>query len=121
MPSGSPPIQSAIEKIEELISEMTQGKPCHTWVAMAMPLFTIGCEAYTDKHKQFVLDKIDKFDTCLGSLHVRIIRKALEDIWQTRSKLGDDGSLVCADVLLGKSMNPANPYDFELIPKLFAN
>lgn len=102
MPSGSVWIQAAIDEIEGMLNEMTQGEPCHTWVAMAMPLFTIGCEAYTAKRRSFVLDKVDKLDACLGSLHVRIIRQALQDIWQARDALGDEHGELCASPLLGK-------------------
>lgn len=102
MSSGSAPIQAAVEEIEEMVSEMTQGQPCHTWVAMAMPLFTIGCEAFTEDQKTFVLDKIDKFEACLGSLHVRIIRQALEDMWKTRTGFGDVDGDLCASKLLGE-------------------
>ncbi|OAQ87294.1 C6 finger domain-containingprotein [Purpureocillium lilacinum] len=100
MPSGSPPIQAAIAEIEDMVSEMTQGRPCHTWVAMAMPLFTLGCEAFAPAQRSFILDKIDKFEACLGSLHVRIIRQALEDIWQARETLGDGDGDLCASQLL---------------------
>ena len=103
MPSGSEPIQAAIATIQEMVSNMTQGEPCHAWVAMAMPLFTIGCEAFSIKQKDFILDKIDKFDVCLGSLHVRIIRKALEDMWRLRIELGDMDGTLCAGELLGQS------------------
>jgi hypothetical protein len=86
----------------ELINNMTQGQPCHTWVAMAMPLFTMGCEAFSDEQKDFVLDKIHKFEVCLGSLHVSVLRQALEDIWKLRLDRGDvDGSL-CAGLFLSK-------------------
>ncbi|KAJ6444816.1 C6 finger domain-containingprotein [Purpureocillium lavendulum] len=100
MPSGAPPIQAAVAAIRDMVSEMTQGRPCHTWVAMAMPLFTLGCEAFTPPQQAFVLDKIDKFEACLGSLHVRIIRQALEDIWRARASLGDVDGDLCASELL---------------------
>lgn len=100
MASRSQPIQSAVEEITSMLSNMTQGQPCSNWVAMAMPLFTIGCEAYCDDQKKFVLDKVHKFEVCLGSLHVGIIRQALEDVWRIRKEWGDlDGNL-CADQLL---------------------
>lgn len=102
MPSGAVWMQAAIDEIESMLNEMTQGEPCHTWVAMAMPLFTIGCEAYTAEKRTFVLDKIDKLDACLGSLHVRIIRQALQDIWLARDALGDEHGELCASPLLGK-------------------
>ncbi|KAF7552121.1 hypothetical protein G7Z17_g4557 [Cylindrodendrum hubeiense] len=100
MPSGSQPIQSAVEAINKMISNMTQGQPCNTWVAMAMPIFTIGCEAFSVEQKTFVLDKIDKLEACLGSLHVRIVRQALEDIWKLRTEWQDFDGKLCASQLL---------------------
>jgi len=102
MSSGSEPIQAAVESIKDMISDMVQGQPCHTWVAMAMPLFTIGCEAFTEEQKGYVLDKVQKLEECIGSLHVRIIRKALEDMWEARANLGDIEGKLCASHLLGK-------------------
>jgi hypothetical protein len=101
MPSGSPAIQAAIAEMQDMVGEMTQGQPCHTWVAMAMPLFTIGCEAYSEGQRRFVLDKVDKFEACLGSLHVRIIRQALQDMWNARTELGDVDGELCSSRLLG--------------------
>ncbi|KAH8694585.1 fungal-specific transcription factor domain-containing protein [Ilyonectria robusta] len=100
MPSGSQAIQSAVEAMNEMISNMTQGQPCNTWVAMAMPVFTIGCEAFTADQKTFVLDKVDKLEVCLGSLHVRILRQALEDIWKLRTEWQDFEGKLCASELL---------------------
>ncbi|KAF4975565.1 hypothetical protein FDECE_18561 [Fusarium decemcellulare] len=102
MPSSSQPIQSAVQAISGMVSNMTQGQPCNTWVAMAMPLFTVGCEAFNDDQKSFILDKVDKLEECLGSLHVQIIKQALKDIWQIREDCQDfDGSL-CASQLIQK-------------------
>ena len=106
LPSGSAPIQAAVREIEAMVSEMTQGQPCRTWVAMAMPLFTIGCEAFAPGQRSFVLDKVDKFEACLGSLHVGIIRQALEDMWEARAALGDVDGGVCASRLLGEFVLP---------------
>ncbi|KAH7146331.1 fungal-specific transcription factor domain-containing protein [Dactylonectria macrodidyma] len=100
MPSGSQPIQSAVESINEMIRNMTQGQPCNTWVAMSMPIFTIGCEAFSVEQKAFVLDKVDKLEACLGSLHVRIVRRALEDIWRLRTEWQDIDGNLCASELL---------------------
>lgn len=103
MPSGSPVIQSAVVQIISMVENMTQGQPCNTWVAMSMPLFTIGCEVVHDDQKVFVLDMIKKLETCLGSLHVRILRQALKDIWEARAQEGDFGGYLCANHLLSKS------------------
>jgi hypothetical protein len=103
MSSGSPPVQSAVAEITSMVSNMTQGQPCSNWVAMAMPLFTIGCEAYRDDQKKFVLDKVHKFEVCLGSLHVGIIRQALEDVWRIRKEWGDLDGHLCAGQLLSES------------------
>ncbi|CAM1504786.1 Fc.00g023770.m01.CDS01 [Cosmosporella sp. VM-42] len=100
MPSGSQPIQSAVETINEMVSNMTQGQPNNTWVAMSMPLFTIGCEAFSEDRRAFVIDKIQKLEVCLGSLHVRIVRRALEDIWKIRKDREDFDGKLCASQLL---------------------
>ncbi|KAH8649388.1 fungal-specific transcription factor domain-containing protein [Xylariales sp. PMI_506] len=102
MPSNSELIQAAVQAITDMVNNMTQGQPCHTWVAMAMPLFTIGCEAFMDSQKSFVLDKIHKLDVCLGSLHVGVIRQALEDMWRMRAELGDFEGKLCATRLLSE-------------------
>ncbi|KAK8085722.1 hypothetical protein PG997_006993 [Apiospora hydei] len=104
MPSNSRPIQAAVAAIGRMVTNMAQGQPCHTWVAMAMPLFTIGCEAFTDDQQSFVLDKIHKLYLCIGSYHVGIIRQALEDIWHIRRESGDLDGHMCAAKLLGKSI-----------------
>lgn len=101
MSSNSPPIQAAVAAIRQMVTNMAQGQPCHTWVAMAMPLFTIGCEAFTEDQQSFVLDKIHKLDMCIGSYHVRIIRQALEDLWRIRRNAGDRDGDMCAAGLLG--------------------
>jgi hypothetical protein len=101
MPSSSAPIRRAADRMEAMVGEMTQDRSCHTWVAMAMPLFTMGCEAFTTEQQGFVLEKIAKFDACLGSLHVGIMRKALEDMWRIREELEDVDGHHCASELLG--------------------
>lgn len=101
LPSRSAPIQAAVGEMAEMLSNMSQGEPCHTWVAMAMPLFTLGCEAFTEEQKGFALDKVNKLEECIRSLHVRIIRRALEDIWELRARLGDVRGELCASQLLG--------------------
>ncbi|KAK4099589.1 hypothetical protein N658DRAFT_560311 [Parathielavia hyrcaniae] len=107
LPSGSEPIQSAVRAMQEMLSSnMSQGQPCHTWVAMAMPLFTLGCEAFTEEQRRFALDKVDKLEECIRSLHVRIIRQALHDIWRVRASLGDSTGELCAGRLLGMCQVP---------------
>ncbi|KAF4972482.1 hypothetical protein FSARC_954 [Fusarium sarcochroum] len=105
LPSASEPIQSAVKTINDMISKMTQGEPCNTWVAMAMPLFTVGCEAYEDDEKTFILDKIHKLGICIGSLHVQVIRQALKDIWKIRADCQDFEGKLCASHLLGKQFS----------------
>jgi hypothetical protein len=106
LPSRAEPIQVAVEKINAMVGDMKQAQPCHTWVAMAMPLFTVGCEAFTETQQQFALDKIHKLETCIGSFHVQSIRQALEDIWKIRRDAGDLEGEICASDLLGKSRQP---------------
>ncbi|RGP81748.1 lysine biosynthesis regulatory lys14 [Fusarium longipes] len=100
--SSSEPIQIAIETIDEMIENMTQGEPCHTWVAMAMPLFTVGCEAYREDQKKFILEKLRKLAICIGSLHVKVIEHALKDIWKLREDFQDYKGHLCAEYLLEK-------------------
>ncbi|KAM0558027.1 hypothetical protein ACHAPJ_005194 [Fusarium lateritium] len=102
LPSASKSIQSAVQSISGMISNMTQGEPCNTWVAMAMPLFTVGCEAYKDEDKDFILDKIHKLEKCIGSLHVQVIEQALKDIWKIRAECQDFEGELCSSHLLGK-------------------
>ncbi|KAL6921055.1 hypothetical protein FSHL1_005027 [Fusarium sambucinum] len=102
LPSSSVAIQTAIYNIYEMIGNMAQGEPCHTWVAMAMPLFTVGCEAYNEDQRNFILDKIHKLEICIGSLHVKIIEQALKDIWKLRADFGDYEGNLCAEYLLEK-------------------
>ncbi|KAJ4129872.1 hypothetical protein NW768_006842 [Fusarium equiseti] len=100
--SSSEPIREAIETINGMISNMAQGEPCHTWVAMAMPLFTVGCEAYEEDQKSFIMDKIHKLEKCIGSLHVKVIEQALKDIWKLREDFQDYEGDLCAEYLLEK-------------------
>ncbi|KAM0248719.1 hypothetical protein ACHAP5_003209 [Fusarium lateritium] len=108
LPSSSAPIESAVETINGIISNMSQGEPCNTWVAMAMPLFTVGCEAYKEEQRSFILDKIHKLEICIGSLHVKVIEQALRDIWSLRKEYEDLEGNLCAGVLLGKSQIARN-------------
>lgn len=102
LPSGSEPIQSAVRAMQEMVASLSQeGQPCHAWVAMAMPLFTLGCEAFTEEQRRFALDKVDKLEECIRSLHIRIIRQALHDMWDLRASLGDSRGQLCASQLLG--------------------
>ncbi|KAI4858509.1 fungal-specific transcription factor domain-containing protein [Hypoxylon rubiginosum] len=100
MPSGSQPVQAAVETISDMVNDMTQGQMCNAWVAMSMPLFTIGCEAFSQSQKDFVLGKIRNLEVCIGSLHLRVIRQALEDIWKLRADLQDFDGHLCAGHLL---------------------
>ncbi|KAF5023080.1 hypothetical protein F66182_4837 [Fusarium sp. NRRL 66182] len=100
LPSASESIQAAVQTINGMVINMTQGEPCNTWVAMAMPLFTVGCEAYQHDQKSFILDKIRKLELCIGSLHVQVIGQALKDIWKIRNDLQDFEGKLCASHLL---------------------
>jgi hypothetical protein len=106
LPSRSEPVQAAVgamQKMLSTLSNMSQGRPCHAWVAMAMPLFNLGCEAFTEEQKGFALDKVDKLESCIRSFHVGIIKQALRDVWELRKRLGDEGGELCAGRLLGES------------------
>ncbi|KAK5651648.1 hypothetical protein OQA88_11823 [Cercophora sp. LCS_1] len=105
LPSRSPEIQSTFSQMLLLFSQIETNfstEPCHTWVAMAMPLFTLGCEAVSEEQRRFALDKVDRLEECIRSLHVGIIRQALRDIWALRDKLGDADGDLCAGELLEK-------------------
>lgn len=101
-PSNAPVMTASVEAIGRMVRNMGKAEPCHTWVAMAMPLFTIGCEAFSADQQAFVLDKIHKLDMCIGSYHVSMIRQALEDMWGRRKEAGDLDGHMCAEDLLGK-------------------
>lgn len=101
-PSNSPAITASVEAIGRMVRSMPKAEPCHTWVAMAMPLFTMGCEVFSADQQAFVLDQIHKLDKCIGSYHVGMIRKALEDLWKLRREAGDLDGYMCAEDLLGK-------------------
>ncbi|KAM7201368.1 Fungal specific transcription factor domain containing protein [Rhypophila sp. PSN 637] len=105
LPSSSPEIQSAFAQMVLLFSQMeatgnSAAEPCHTWVAMAMPLFTLGCEAVSQDQRSFVLAKVAGLEECIRSSHVRTIRQALRDVWDLRLKMGDDEGNLCAGDLL---------------------
>ena len=73
------------------------------WVAMAMPVFTLGCEAFAPEQQQIVLGKMDRLEACIRSFHVSIIRQALVDVWALRKGMGDEGvGDLCAGRLLGE-------------------
>lgn len=103
LPSGSKPIRDAVDRIQSTVNSMTQGQPCHAWVAMSMPLFTIGCEALDPAHKDWVRRSIDQLQVCIGSSHVLMLRQALADIWRLRAARNDADGLLCAEELLRKS------------------
>ncbi|KAM7213346.1 Fungal specific transcription factor domain containing protein [Rhypophila decipiens] len=107
LPSSSPEIQSAFAQMVLLFSQMeatgnSATEPCHTWVAMAMPLFTLGCEAVSQDQRSFVLAKVAGLEECIRSSHVRTIRQALRDVWDLRLTMGDDEGNLCAGDLLEK-------------------
>ncbi|KAK3903932.1 fungal-specific transcription factor domain-containing protein [Staphylotrichum tortipilum] len=104
LPSRAAPIQAAVRAMRDMLGRMGgQGRPCHAWVAMAMPLFTMGCEAYTEGQRAFALEKVGKLEECIGSFHVAGVRRALWDVWGERERVGDEGrGEVCAGRLLGE-------------------
>lgn len=103
LPSGSQPIRDAVDRIQRTIDSMTQGQPCHAWVAMSMPLFTIGCEALDEEQRNWVRKGVDQLQVCIGSSHVGLLRQALVDIWRLRDARGDGDGVLCAEDLLRKS------------------
>ncbi|KAK1830471.1 Zn(2)-Cys(6) zinc finger domain protein [Podospora conica] len=116
LPSASPQIQNAVTTMEIMFEclevSSTKARPGaprddaggeSMWVAMAMPVFTLGCEAFTPEQQQFVLSKMDRLEACIQSLHIKIIRSALVDVWALRKEIGDDGvGALCAGNLLEK-------------------
>jgi hypothetical protein len=122
LPSRSPPIQDAVASMEVLFecleASSAKARPGtrredaggeSMWVAMAMPVFTLGCEAFTPDQQQFVLGKMDRLEACIRSLHVSIIRQALVDVWALRRDTGDeDVGALCAGGLLGEFFPPVS-------------
>ncbi|KAK4141215.1 fungal-specific transcription factor domain-containing protein [Dichotomopilus funicola] len=107
LPSSSPPIRTATNTLTALLHEISSirdaTEPCHTWVAMAMPLFTLGCEVVEDEGVEFVLEGLGRLEGCVRSGHVGGMRRALGDVWRLRREWGDWGrGEVCAGVLLGR-------------------
>ncbi len=75
-----------------------------------MPLFTMGCEAFEEGQRVWVLEKVGKLEECIGSFHVKGVRRALWDVWGEREGCGDEGrGEVCAGRLLGEFI------DFDLV------
>lgn len=101
-PSSSKPIQVAVQTINGMMGKMTQGEPCNIWVAMSMPLFTIGCEAYKEEQKAVVLEKLRTLEISVSSLHIKVIEQALKDIWKIREEFNDFDGNLCASHLLEK-------------------
>ncbi|KAL2258615.1 hypothetical protein VTK26DRAFT_8015 [Humicola hyalothermophila] len=116
LPSGSPAVQAAARGMREMLEGLPGGgggsdsaaattttTTTTAWVAMAMPLFNLGCEAVTDEQRAFVLDKVGLLERCIcSSAHVGGIRQALRDVWDMRASMGDDGGELCAGELLGE-------------------
>ncbi|EPE03268.1 zinc c6 finger domain protein [Ophiostoma piceae UAMH 11346] len=100
LPSYSAPIQEAVTQIHLMAGQMTQGAPCSTWVAMSMPLFTVGCEACTPAQQAWSHASLDTLAASIGSMHVRVVRQALEDVWRLRARRGDTDGRLCAGQLL---------------------
>ncbi|KAK0619192.1 fungal-specific transcription factor domain-containing protein [Immersiella caudata] len=102
LPSQSPEIQNPVCSMQRMLNSLhTSDGGESMWVAMAMPVFTLGCEAFTPAQQAFVLDKVDRLEACIRSFHVRTIRQALVDIWAIRKDMGDENQgLVCAGRLL---------------------
>ncbi|KAK1758954.1 fungal-specific transcription factor domain-containing protein [Echria macrotheca] len=119
-PSASPSIQSAVSAMQKMLISLkgcangdSNMKPSNgskeggetMWVAMAMPVFTLGCEAFTPDQQAFVQDMMRRVESCIRSLHVSTIRQALVDVWALREGMGDcgeEGGKVCAGRLLEK-------------------
>ncbi|KAL2267351.1 hypothetical protein VTJ83DRAFT_4628 [Remersonia thermophila] len=103
LPSGSAPVRAAASALRELLTRLEREAapaPCRTWVAMAMPLFNLGCEAVEEAEREFALEMVGKLAGCIGSSHVGSIRQALRDVWDLRDRLGDREGLLCANELL---------------------
>ncbi|CAK7207452.1 hypothetical protein SEUCBS139899_010262 [Sporothrix eucalyptigena] len=101
LPSRDRRIQQAVSQIRRMAGQMTQGAPCSTWVAMALPLFTAGCEAYTPTAQAWAHAALAAFAASIGSRHVQLLHRALEDIWRLRARRGDVDGRLCAGPLLG--------------------
>ncbi|CAK7220368.1 hypothetical protein SCUCBS95973_004130 [Sporothrix curviconia] len=102
LPSRACLIQKAVAEIRRMAGQMTQGAPCSAWVAMALPLFTVGSEAYTPAAQAWAHAALAAFAASIGSRHVQLLHRALEDIWLLRARRGDVDGRLCADALLGE-------------------
>ncbi|KAL1893138.1 hypothetical protein Sste5346_006570 [Sporothrix stenoceras] len=100
LPSCAALIQRAVCAIRRMAGQMTQGAPCSAWVAMALPLFTAGCEAFLPTSQAWAHAALDSFAASIGSRHVQLLRRALEDVWRLRARLGDVDGRLCAEALL---------------------
>jgi hypothetical protein len=114
--SQSPEIQNCVGSVQRMLSSLhTSDGGESMWVAMAMPVFTLGCEAFMPAQQAFVLDKVDRLEACIRSFHVRTIRQALVDVWAIRKDMGDEGQgMVCAGRLLGEFTFPGHSPDKAL-------
>lgn len=100
LPSRATLIQRAVGEIRRMAGQMTQGAPCSAWVAMALPLFTAGCEAFLPTSQAWAHAALDAFAASMGSRHVQLLRRALEDVWRLRARRGDVDGRLCAGALL---------------------
>ncbi|KIH93402.1 hypothetical protein SPBR_09161 [Sporothrix brasiliensis 5110] len=100
LPSRAPRIQQAAAQIRRMAGQMRQGAPCSAWVAMALPLFTAGCEAYTPAAQAWAHAALAAFAASIGSRHVQLLRRALEDLGRLRARRGDTDGRLCAGPLL---------------------
>ncbi|CAK7236664.1 hypothetical protein SBRCBS47491_009715 [Sporothrix bragantina] len=100
LPSRSPLIQQGVSEIQRMASQMTQGTACSTWVAMALPLFTAGCEAFTLSSQEWAHEAVAALLASIGSRHVQLLQRALEDVWRLRERRGDTEGRLCAGQLL---------------------
>ncbi|KAL2687537.1 hypothetical protein Neosp_005098 [[Neocosmospora] mangrovei] len=78
-----------------------------------MPLFTVGCEAFDDDQKDFILDKVEKLEVCIGSLHVHTIKRALEDVWKIRTDYQDFEGNILLSLYIQVLREVSKPFFYE--------
>lgn len=76
-------VQSCIECIKS-ISPVSKAHNC-----IIFPLYVMGAHAFMQDHQEFILERLDVIYQYLRFNSVRLIRAALEDLWQSPRHDGD--------------------------------
>ncbi|PGH00859.1 hypothetical protein AJ80_09111 [Polytolypa hystricis UAMH7299] len=105
LPSSSAVVQSSVAQIIRQISSMHfVREPC-PGVAVLQPIFTAGCEAWADEHRQGVRMLLNRMERYYGFGNVRSAKWFLEELWRVREVRGDWEGRFRWDVLMGGRIN----------------